>query len=382
MKVVIVLPYLTSIGGAARYGWELCEFLTNQKDQVILASLYTDKNLYKEKDFTIINLADPSFFPQTIKFWFFLSKITKRLSRLISKEKPDAVLFINFPTPMWIADYEIPTFYYPQDIQMLYSNTYTRNLSTSKNLFWKLIRVFIRIYEKKKWNYFDQVICPSKFTAKHVDKIYGVKSVVIYPGTNTNVFKPSASLQKQKAVLCMGDIRPRHADFLITAANFLCKKRNDFKIWIVGNKGDYDIELRNLVKKYNLEKKIELFGRVSDSKLVKLYSEALMVTHLVKDASFGLIVTEAMSCETPVISWIPGGPEESIIHGETGFLIEKENLDDLIKHIELLLNDPNLAITMGKKARIRVKELFESSEKYYELIEFIKKRTLASKIRK
>ena len=51
-------------------------------------------------------------------------------------------------------------------------------------------------------------------------------------------------------------------------------------------------------------------------------------------------VTEAMASGTPVISWKPGGPEESITQNETGFLISQFNHDELTKHIELFLDEP------------------------------------------
>ena len=48
MKVVIVAPYLASRGGAARFTLELSEYLAEKNNQVILTSLYTDRNLYQE----------------------------------------------------------------------------------------------------------------------------------------------------------------------------------------------------------------------------------------------------------------------------------------------------------------------------------------------
>jgi len=47
MKIVIVIPHLTSIGGAARYAWEFSEYLSLQGDDVIIVSLYTDRQLYR-----------------------------------------------------------------------------------------------------------------------------------------------------------------------------------------------------------------------------------------------------------------------------------------------------------------------------------------------
>jgi glycosyltransferase involved in cell wall biosynthesis len=156
----------------------------------------------------------------------------------------------------------------------------------------------------------------------------------------------------------LGDTKIRRADLLLKAAAKLSTKRKDFKIWIVGSKGELDTELKNLTKKFNLSEQVEFFGRVSDEKLVELYSSSLVVTHLVKEAPFGLIVTESMSCGTPVISWKPGGPEETIVDNETGFLIKENDEKNLIGYIEKFLDSPELSITMGEKARNSIIENF------------------------
>ena len=56
-----------------------------------------------------------------------------------------------------------------------------------------------------------------------------------------------------------------------------------------------------------------------------------------------------MSCETPVISWKPGGPEETTIDGETGFLIPENDETELIEKIEFFLDSPELSKKMVKR---------------------------------
>ena len=126
-----------------------------------------------------------------------------------------------------------------------------------------------------------------------------------------------------------------------------------------------------MARKLGISKIIKFYGKVSDEKLASLYSSALVFTHLVKDAPFGMQVTEAMASGTPVISWKPGGPEESITHNETGFLISQFNHDELIKHIESFLDDPKLSLEMGKKAKLRAEKYFQSSDIYNQVRNFM-----------
>lgn len=380
MKIIVVIPYLTSIGGAARYAWEFSEYLSSQGDDVIIVSLYTDRALYRtQTKINIIDLGDKKNLTQSVKFWINLRKTTKSLHKLIDREKPDVVFFNHYPCTMWVENYgDIPTICYPQDINLLYTDTYINNLPTRTRIPWRIIRLFIRFYDKRKWKLFDQVICHSKFTANNVKKHYKINPEIIYLGTNTTVFSPPANSIKQKAILTLGDTKIRRADLLIKAASKLRKTRNDFKLWIVGSKNELDAELKDLTKSLDLEKMVQFFGRIDDPELSKLYSEALVTVHLVKEAPFGLIVTESLSCGTPVISWKPGGPEEIILEGKTGFLIEEQDEDELIKKLEIFLDSPELSEKMGKMGRTSVLSDFDL-EKHHQimrnhLLEWIKKK--------
>ena len=129
-----------------------------------------------------------------------------------------------------------------------------------------------------------------------------------------------------------------------------------------------------------LENTVKFFGRVSDDQLASLYADALVFTHLVKDAPFGMQVVESMAAGTPVISWKPGGPEESISHNETGFLISQFDHNELMKHIELFLDNPDLSVKMGNKSRERAEKFFTSSNIYNQIRNFMIQ-TLNNKIK-
>jgi len=232
MKIVMVMPYLKSIGGATRYGWELSEYLASCGDEVILVSLYTDQTLFPaKKNIRIVDLADEQSLTQSIKFWLNLGKTRKKLFNLIKKEKPDIIFFNHYPSTMWAQKIDnIPTLCYPQDINLLYTNTYINNLPFSKRIPWRFIRLFVRFYDKSKWKYFDEVICHSDFTAKNVRKFYNINPKVMLLGTNTTKFSPKSTI-KSNCILTLGDTKIRRADLLLKAAAKLSTKRKDFKIW-------------------------------------------------------------------------------------------------------------------------------------------------------
>ena len=365
MKIVLVLPHLTRIGGAARYAWELGEFLTGKGDEVVIVSLYTDEKLYNSQKIKIINLADRTFLPQSIKFWTNLQSIREKLSNIVKKERPNLVLFNHFPSTLLAQKFDqIPVLCCPQDVELLYSDTYIKNLSVFTRIFWKFFRLFVRYDDKTKWKNFDHVICNSNFSGKKLLDKYNVKATLVYPGANTQVFLPMEKNLEEKTILLVADGRVRRADFALKNIKKILDKRKDFRIWIVGGIGDYDVELKNFVKKEKMENFVTFFGRVSDSKLRELYAQAHIFIMLQRIQPFGLVFTEAMSCGTPVVACKPGGTEEIIEDGETGFLIDEYDGEMLNKCIEKILDKPELSVSMGLKGRQKVKEEFESSKQY------------------
>ena len=380
MKIVLVLPHLTRIGGAARYAWELGEFLTGKGDEVVIVSLYTDEKLYNSQKFKIINLADRTFLPQSIKFWTNLQSIREKLSNIVKKERPNLVLFNHFPSTLLAQKFDqIPVFCCPQDVELLYSDTYIKNLSVFTRIFWKFFRLFVRYDDKAKWKNFDHVICNSNFSGKKLLDKYNVKATLVYPGANTQMFLPMEKNLEEKTILLVADGRVRRADFALKNIKKILDKRKDFRIWIVGGIGDYDVELKKFVKKEKMENFVTFFGRVSDSKLRELYAQAHIFIMLQKIQPFGLVFTEAMSCGTPVVACKPGGTEEIIEDGKTGFLIDEYDGEMLNKCIEKILDKPELSVSMGLKGRQKVKEEFESSKQYDKLRDLLQSWILEAK---
>jgi glycosyltransferase involved in cell wall biosynthesis len=371
MRVFVIVPYLTAFGGAARFAWEFSQYLAHKNDEVTIVSLYTDKRMYPpSKNITLIDLSSKNKLTQTISFWFNLRKISKKIENLIDNYEPDVVLFNHFPSTLWVKNYKkTVSICYPHDINLLYENTYSKNLPKFKQYLWNFLRLFIRLYEKTKWKNFDHVIANSEFTATHLAKIHNIKPLVIYPGINSTLFSPKPP--KEKAIIVIADHQTRRADFLLDSIGKSNIQHKDFKIWIVGNNGEYENYLKSLVNKYNLGDQVIFFGRVSDEKLSSLYAKALLLVHLQKIHPFGYIYVEAMSCGTPVIACKPGASEEVILHDETGFLINDNDSESLLKYILAVLENPTLSENMGNKGRIRVQQFFEKSLQFDKLRNFI-----------
>ncbi|MBK6889948.1 MAG: N-acetyl-alpha-D-glucosaminyl L-malate synthase BshA [Sphingobacteriales bacterium] len=82
--------------------------------------------------------------------------------------------------------------------------------------------------------------------------------------------------------------------------------------------------------------------------------ELLAVTDLFllpsESESFGLVALEAMACEVPVISSNTGGIPEINIHGQTGFLSDVGNINEMAQNAIMLLQNNDLLQEFRKNA--------------------------------
>ena len=89
--------------------------------------------------------------------------------------------------------------------------------------------------------------------------------------------------------------------------------------------------------------------------------------------SFGLAALEAMACEVPVISSNTGGIPEINIHGDTGFLSDVGNVEEMaLNAIKILSNEDALkrfktnSLIQAKKFDIA--NILPVYERYYEKV--------------
>lgn len=65
---------------------------------------------------------------------------------------------------------------------------------------------------------------------------------------------------------------------------------------------------------------------------------------------FGMVYIEAMSKGVPVIGVKGEGIEDAIKSGVNGFLVERKNVDELVKTIDFLIKNPKKRMNIGKCA--------------------------------
>ena len=105
---------------------------------------------------------------------------------------------------------------------------------------------------------------------------------------------------------------------------------------------------------------------------IELYSNAAVFVCPSIYEPFGIINLEAMACATPVVATAVGGIKEVVVHGETGYLVSIDQMQespfepvaperfsrDLAARINELMADPAKRKAFGEAGRSRAEEIF------------------------
>jgi len=215
-----------------------------------------------------------------------------------------------------------------------------------------LYRGELRRNDQNNLKYANRVLVNSEFIRSAVKRIYQVDPVVNYLGVDASLFRP-LGMEKLGYVFSVGSLTPlKGFDFLIEAtsllpvserpafviaSNFSSPQEKEYLLALAGNK--------SIV--------LHLLENVSDSRLVELYNQAAVTLYAPIREPFGFVSLETMACETPVIAVREGGIQETVVHQQTGLLVERDR-EEFADGISQLMKDSETADRFGKAGRAHV----------------------------
>lgn len=221
----------------------------------------------------------------------------------------------------------------------------------------------------------DRIVSVSQFTRDRLVsqfKIPEERLVVVANGVDTRLFypaePPSAIIDKlgiknEKIILTLARVIGRKGhDRVIAAMPKVLEEVPDAKYLICGPANEtYKEQLEAMIKDLKLNDRVIFVGYLAQDELNAVYNACDVyvmasreIVGLGDTEGFGITFLEANACAKPVIGGASGGVVDAIVHGETGYLVDPENTDDIAQRIISLLIEPGLAVEMGLKGRERV----------------------------
>lgn len=216
------------------------------------------------------------------------------------------------------------------------------------------------------------LLANSQFTRQQMKLGFHVDTPVSPYGVNSNNFHPVPHITKENFIISVGELSPRKGfDFLIEslsnipfhqrpklrlASNMVDSLEKDYLEDLAGQRG---VELETLIN-------------LTSDELTIQYNKALLCAYAPVMEPFGLVPLEAMACGTPVIGVCEGGVKESIVHGYTGILVDRNttHFSDAIQH---LISNPELAANYGRNGRDHVLQNWTWDRSVERLVEYLQR---------
>lgn len=176
---------------------------------------------------------------------------------------------------------------------------------------------------------------------------YNKNTYIIPSGVNPNRYYSQVDSDKDTFnILFSGRVEDEVKGFYIlkNACGKIYERRKDIRL-IVATNDDMEEAFIKTVDWHSQDLIPDLYAQADVCVIPSLWHEP-----------FGIVALEAMAAGKPVIASRVGGLKDIVLDGVTGFLVDPENVEQIVEKIELLIQNPTLCSLMGQAGRKRVKE--------------------------
>ena len=183
-------------------------------------------------------------------------------------------------------------------------------------------------------------------------------------GVDTSLFMSADTVPVQPTFVSVGRFVDKKAPHL-TLLSFkqALEQHANARLVMVGD-GELLEACKQMAKALGISSSVQFLGVCNPSEIaVLLRSATAFVQHSIRTSygdseSLGVVFLEAGASGLPVIATRHDGIPEVVLDGETGFLVEEGNIDEMAERMIRLIRNPDLAVKLGKAARERIFEQF------------------------
>ena len=270
----------------------------------------------------------------------------------------DSVLHTTWPTALvshiWYMLFPIPYF-----VTVHASEIMDDSLSLRRRL-----KGILRPWRYAALRHAKSIFPVSRYTAGLVrDQGVAPERIrVITLGVNTDRFRPPANRVEHdgpRRLLTVARLDLHKGHDRVLEALGLLKQRGISVHYTIAGKGEEEVRLRRMAEELHLDEQVRFAGFVPDDDLPDLYAAAdifIMASREIPGRvdlieGFGLTFLEASACGLPVIAGRSGGVPDAVRDGETGYLVDPDNPEEIARVIAGLAADRKLADRLGRTGR-------------------------------
>lgn len=253
----------------------------------------------------------------------------------------DTIIFSNEAiTGIWKTKPNTKTYYYAHSISRhLFDqrDQYIAKVPLLIRPFFVLFSVFLRWLYIKELSKIDTIFVNSEANKKRMSEWCGRDdAIVIYPSVDVKKFQIFDE-NTISQILAIEWLSISNKDYYISFSRLTHAKRIDTIIRafqkipdkkIVILYGENDSQKKEFLELGKWYSNI-IFHKLSDNKhLPYIISGSIASICISKDEDFGMVAIESMACGVPVIAVDEWGYRESVVAGETGYLIDPSRLEE------------------------------------------------------
>jgi glycosyltransferase involved in cell wall biosynthesis len=249
-----------------------------------------------------------------------------------------------------------------QGIMSLYKKELVQKLS-KRYLYWTINS----FYEKKEVRQSKHFFCRTDWDQEFVRSNNDQADITICWEILRPEFFGYAHPFTGKDILFMGGDNPLKAlELALTVFNRMkaatregtLDTRNGFRLHIVGSTNPATVEsIRSGGKLSNIgDEDIELHGSLDAAAIVEVYKKCFCLYHPSLIDNSPNSVCEAQVAGLPVVATRVGGVPSLIIDGQTGLLVEKNDLEGHVRALKRLYEEEPLQQWLGQNARFTARQ--------------------------
>ena len=207
----------------------------------------------------------------------------------------------------------------------------------------------------------DAIRSISTFTKEKALEVAGNKPSYVFPTfTNLSLFLNEPNPILGNYILFVGALeKVKGIEYLLKA---MVEVRSKHNLIIVGEGSERD-NLEGLARELGVADRVEFKGRLSLKETKNIMKDCYCLLLPSLSEGLGRVLLEAGALSKPLVGSRTGGIPDVIKNNQNGFLVEPKNSHDLAEKLQILLNDKDLALKMGKQSREFVEQHF-SNQRY------------------
>lgn len=265
----------------------------------------------------------------------------KRLAAILKQEKPDITVSMFCNDAGFITRINDGS----KKVLEIHFSKFKRLQYNRKGL-WRLADLWRSKQDEKTVRRFDKFVVLTE-----EDKGYwgNLPNITVIPNANTFATSQTAALENKKVIAVGRYTHQKGLERLIEAWHILSPEFPDWKLDIIGDGEERD-KLQHLIRFYHLEEQVTL---ASPTKSIdKVYLDASVLAMSSRYEGLPMVLLEAQAFGLPIVSFAcKCGPKDIVADGETGFLVEENDIEGLAWQLAKVMKDKNLRKQMGRKAK-------------------------------